>query len=711
MERDSTGRESGWMATATKSRAAGWWSLATPLVILASILVIYLPLPAGWLDLLLAANLCASVLILLTAVFARSPLEFSLFPSLLLVTTLSRIALNVATTRLILARGPIDHELAAGEVVRSFGQVVAGDQLAVGLVVFLILFIVQFMVITHGTSRIGEVAARFALDGLPGRQMAIDADLSAGLINHEQARSERRRLLDSAEFYGSMDGASKYVRGDAVAGLCITVINLVGGIGFGLSQGMSLTTAMDTFSKLTIGDGLCSQLPALMISLAAGLLVARGSSDTDFPDVSVRQLTARPIALLMTAGLMMLFLFARMPLLPISGLAVVLVGIAWMGGSGRSGTEALPGAAAAGAANSGQPTEKTMERLLEANPLQLELGRDLLVFADATAGGTLLARVSQLRQEIASRLGMILPKVRVCDNLGLAPGEFRILLDDAPVLQARIPAGSVLELGSSPVARPGEEPAPLGLPWARAAVWIRRELAGLSGGRASLDGVDVMIRSIEWVVEANAASLLTLDSLQQLLDETRKQHPVLVEETFGNRGAMTAAHWIFRSLVGEGVPLRPMHQVLEAMLEARSRNLDPASTLAMVRRTMGRVLCRQLRDDQRQLPCFGLSEELERRLADAQDQAGREPPLQISIAQSLVRSVETGIRHMQQSGLRPVMVVRPSIRATVAGLLAALRPGLHVLAEDEVDPSTRLEMIARIRLGDLQENAPANAAA
>ncbi len=683
-----------------RNQGRNWQGLALPIVILASILVIYLPLPAKVLDFFLAANLCISALILLTAIFVRSPLEFSLFPSLLLVTTLARIALNVATTRLILSRGHIDHELAAGGVVRAFGEFVAGNQLAVGMVIFLILFIVQFVVITSGTTRIGEVAARFALDGLPGRQMAIDADLNSGVITHDQARELRGRLLDSADFYGSMDGASKFVRGDAIAGLCITGINLIGGIIFGLTQGMPLTTAIGTFSTLTIGDGLASQLPALLISLAAGLLVSRGSSDVSFPETSLRQLTSHPIALLLTAGLMLVFAGSNMPMIPLFLLAATLCVLAWLVWGQEDKASAEKTSASSSRNNAGN---QTLERMLETIPLTVELGSQLLIHANATVGGKLLERVSGLRTEIAQSLGLVMPKVRVRDNLQLLPDEFRILVDDHPILKCRIPEHAVLEIGPIGEDAKGASWSVSELPWAKAAKWVPGTSIDSESVARHLGPVDVIVQSVEWSVRSNAAEMLDRDSMRQLMVESCKQQPVLLAEALKLEESAACVRPVLQSLVNEGVPLRPLHRVLESILESQRQGQSHSETVEHCRKTLGRNICRALRAGDGKLPCFGLSEDIETRLTNQLDSGQPGGSLSPGMTSSLLRSVETGVRHMQASGQSPVILVKQGIRPVVSRLFQAMRPLLTVLGTEEVDSSTRVELIARIRLSDLQD--------
>ena len=382
-----------------------WLELALPIAIVLCIFVIYLPVPTGLMDLMLAANITLAVVLLLSAVFARSPLELSVFPALLLVTTLGRLALNVATTRLILTRGPIDKELAAGEVVRAFGEFVTGDNLLVGLIIFAILFIVQFVVITKGATRIGEVSARFALDGLPGRQMAIDADLSSGMIDLEEAQRRRRELLRQADFHGAMDGASKYVRGDAIAGLLITFINITAGLGLGLYHNMSLSESTTTFTKLTIGDGLVTQLPALLISIAAALLVSRGSDESNLPRDSILQLFSNPYVLAIASGLMALLSFTELPQAPLLTISLVTGGLAFY----KFRRPQLSGLRTEGSVKATPATELPIERLLEIDSLEVHLGADLIGLADARQGGTVIAEIGNMRKRLCKQFMLVIP--------------------------------------------------------------------------------------------------------------------------------------------------------------------------------------------------------------------------------------------------------------------------------------------------------------
>ncbi|MDC3224837.1 FHIPEP family type III secretion protein, partial [Mariniblastus sp.] len=375
--------------------------LLLPIGIILCLMVIFVPLPPGIMDLLLAANITVAVMLLLSTVYVKTPLELSVFPSLLLGTTLARLALNVATTRLILTQGAVEGDSAAGGVIQSFSQFVTGDNLAVGIVIFSIIVVIQFVVITKGATRISEVSARFALDGLPGRQMAIDADLNAGLIDSQKAQALRAEVVDHADFYGAMDGASKFVRGDAIAGVIITLINIAGGLAIGLSSSMSIGEAATTFTQLTIGDGLASQVPALLISLAAGLLVTRSSRKTNLPRESVNQVFARPIVLIITAVFLGLMILTDLPKIPLMVISLGCLGAAYSISRNQKQTaekaiRSTPVPAAPRA------TEATIDKLLSNDILEMELGVGLIKLADSRQGGQLLAGVTQVRKEIAA---------------------------------------------------------------------------------------------------------------------------------------------------------------------------------------------------------------------------------------------------------------------------------------------------------------------
>jgi flagellar biosynthesis protein FlhA len=436
-------------AAVAGARSAGQrgLDLILPLGLITAILVIMVPLPPSLLDVFLAVNISTAVIMLLTTIYVRTPLEFSVFPSLLLATTLGRLVLNVATTRLILTRASTHGLDAAGDVVRTFGEFVAGDKIVVGIIIFVIIVLIQFIVITKGATRISEVAARFALDGMPGRQMAIDADLNAGIIDEREAKRRREEITAQADFFGAMDGASKFVRGDAIAGIVITLVNIVGGLFIGVFEsGMTLGEAAHVFTKLTIGDGLVSQVPAFLISLAAGLLTTRSSTDSNLPAQFVGQLLSRPQALFVTGGFLGLLVFTSLPKVPLLTIALGCIGFAITLTRKAEATKKSDEAAATAAEK--KPKEDKIEDLLNVDPMEVEIGVGLIRLADPNRGGDLLDRVQRVRQNVAVEMGIVMPKVRIRDNMRLEQNSYRIKIADAAVAEGTVYAQMLLAIDS-----------------------------------------------------------------------------------------------------------------------------------------------------------------------------------------------------------------------------------------------------------------------
>ncbi len=421
--------------------------LVLPVAIIASVLVILVPLPAALMDVLLSCNIAVSVIVLLTTIYVRTPLEFSIFPTLLLATTLARLVLNVATTRLILTHGASDKLDAAGGVITAFAGFVAGDgKIVVGIIIFVIIVVIQFVVITKGATRISEVAARFALDGMPGKQMAIDADLNAGIIDEKEAQRRREEITQQADFYGAMDGASKFVRGDAIAGIVITLINIIGGLIIGVGQnGMAFSEAASIFTRLTIGDGLVSQVPAFLVSLAAGLLVTRSTQRSNLPQQFLTQLFSRPQALAVTAGFLAILVTTDLPRMPLLVLGGACLGISRMLTQSQQREQQV--ADKTDAAKKAVADER-IEDYLAVDPMEIEVGVGLIRLADPKRGGDLLERIQRVRQNVAAEIGIIMPKVRIRDNLRLEPNEYRIKIADMVVAHDRVEPGQLLAIDS-----------------------------------------------------------------------------------------------------------------------------------------------------------------------------------------------------------------------------------------------------------------------
>ncbi|MBL9125854.1 MAG: FHIPEP family type III secretion protein, partial [Planctomycetaceae bacterium] len=591
--------------------------LLLPVALLGCVAVILVPLPAGLMDVLLAGNVSLAVLTLLTAVYVLTPLEFSIFPSLLLGATLARLVLNVAITRLILTRADADGLEAAGGVVRSFGQFVAGDDVVVGIVIFVIILVIQFVVITKGSTRISEVAARFALDGMPGRQMAIDADLSAGLIDEREAQRRRTEVTRQADFYGAMDGASKFVRGDAVAALVITVINIVGGLSIGIfKHNMGLAEASSLYTKLTIGDGLVSQVPALLTSLAAGLLVTRSTTATDLPREFLSQLLVRPRTLALTSGFLGLLIFTNLPKIPLALLGLAAVGLALrLTRQERQAAAAAAQPAAAPAA----PSEEKIENFLAVDPMELEIGRGLIRLADPRRGGDLLERVQRVRQRVAAEIGIILPKVRIRDNMRLAANQYRIKISDAVVAEGTLQPGRYLAIESAAMngsvpGTPAADPVS-GTP----AVWIDAgdcDQAEGYGYRLA-DAASVLTAHLTEVVGRHADEILTRDGTKHLVEQLRQSSPAVVDELIPGQLKLAEVQTILQMLLRERVPVRHLGPILEALGDYAPRTREPAALAELVRQRLARVICARYRDEQNRLRVVTLDPALEEELAAA----------------------------------------------------------------------------------------------
>lgn len=695
-------------STTARSSTTASLGLLFPVLLCASVLVIIVPLPAMLLDLLLTANITAAVLILLTTIYVRRPLEFSVFPAILLATTLSRLVLNVASTRLVLSRGAFDGELAAGGVIRAFGDFVAGGQIVIGLIVFGIILAIQFLVITKGATRISEVAARFALDGMPGRQMAIDADLNAGLITLEQARARRAEVGQQADFYGAMDGASKFVRGDAIAGLLITIINIAGGLFIGVFQhGMPIGQAAEVFTKLTIGDGLVSQIPAFLIALAAGLIVTRSSHDSDLPQDVVSQLFRHPEALAVSGCFLFGLSFTGLPPVPLLFLAAVCGVLAWSLRQSKSNDQ-----------TSSQPpapitrTEPRFEEQLTVHPLELEIGYGLIRLTDVAHGGDLLERLNRVRQKLAQELGMILPSVRITDNLRLKPHQYRIKLHGVPLANGEAHAERCLAINtdSSTTELPGIrgfDPA-----FQRPAVWIEpadREHA-VQLGYHVVEAAPVLVTHLTEIIRRHSDELLSQQQVHQLLERLKKQSPKVVEDLIPGAMRVAQLHQVLINLLRERVPIRNLETILETLANIAGRTLDIDRLTESVRQGLRRTICQQYRDSQGVLRVVALEPELEDLLlaqlvSQEQGSTFRLPPHTI---EALIQALDMELSLLSLPGYPPVVLCSPPLRAGLRQLIASACPTTAVLSLSEITPDTRIELHGRVYLHAVQEPTLAN---
>lgn len=670
--------------------------IALAVGVLAILVVLILPLPALVLDLCLALSVTLSVLILLTALFIEKPLEFSAFPTVLLLATMLRLALNLASTRLILGQGHAG-PAAAGHVIESFGRFIMQGNVAIGVIVFGILVVVNFVVITKGSGRIAEVAARFSLDAMPGKQMAIDADLSAGLIDEAAARERRRTLEAESAFFGAMDGAAKFVRGDAVAGLLITTINLVGGLFVGVAQmGVSLAEAARTYTLLTIGDGLVSQIPGLIVSTAAGLLVSKAGV-AGRADVAVfGQLGAYPRALGVTGGLMLvLAVLPGLPAPPFLLLGAAAAGLAWLGAR----RDRQPAGAEAGTPATA-PEEEPVTSALAMDPVRLELGYGLLGLIGDGRGPRLPDQIRALRRQLAAELGFVMPSVRIQDNIQLPANSYVVRLKELEVARGELRAGMLLVMDPQgrTITLPGEatmEPT-FGLP----AMWIApglRDEAVLQG-LTVVDPATVVTTHLTEIVRENLADLLSYAETQKLLGELPPEYQKLLGELVPGRISTAAIQRVLQGLLGERVSIRDLPLILEAIGEALAVTTATVLIVEHVRTRLARQISTACTAEGGFVPVVTLSPAWEQAFAGALAGQGDErqlamPPTEL---QRFVQALRDTFEAHAMRGELPVLVTTPAIRPFVRAVVERCRPATVVLSQNEIHPKARIRTLGQI---------------
>ncbi|MDN5844370.1 MAG: flagellar biosynthesis protein FlhA [Alcaligenaceae bacterium] len=680
--------------------------IAGPVLILMVLSMMILPLPPFILDLLFTFNISLSVMILLVAMFTRKPLDFAAFPSVLLFATLLRLSLNVASTRVVLLNG---HKgpAAAGQVIEAFGHFLVGGNFAVGIIVFVILVIINFVVITKGAGRIAEVGARFTLDAMPGKQMAIDADLNAGLIGEEDARKRRAEVSQEAEFYGAMDGASKFVRGDAVAGLLIMVINVVGGLIVGIAQhDMSASDAATVYTLLTVGDGLVAQIPALVISTAAGVVVSRVATDQDVGQQIMGQLFSNPNVMFITAGILALMgLIPNMPHIAFLSLALVLGGTGWALYQRRIQEQAVRDEepARAQAAVAAAAAEASWDDVALIDPLGLEVGYRLISLVDHEQSGELLHRIRSLRKKFAQEMGFLSPVVHIRDNLELKPTEYRVLLYGVEVGRGVAMNGQLLAIDPGEVTTPLQgtpttDPA-FGLP----AVWIDpalREQAQISGYTV-VDAATVVATHLNHLMHRHAAKLLGRQEVQQLLDHIGRDMPKLIEDLVPKTISLTVLQTLLRSLLDEEVPIRDVRSIIETIAEHAPRlaalnqagtGPDAGELLAHVRVALGRAITQHWFPGEGELRAIGLDARLERVLVQAMTSSGALEP---GLAESVLGDAQRVVQQQESTGEAPVLVTTPALRASLSRFLRHHLPQMGVLSSAEI-PEERMMRITAV---------------
>jgi flagellar biosynthesis protein FlhA len=669
-----------------------------PATILLAVLVLLAPVPAGIVDLLLAANLTVSVLALLGALAARTPLEMSVFPTFLLGATLIRLVLNISTTRLILSRAAVDGPAAAGEVVEAFALFVAANNLVVGGVVFAIIAVVQFVVITAGATRTSEVAARFALDGLPGRQMAIETEVQAGTLTREQARQARHDLQRHADFFAAMDGASRFVRGEAVASVIITLVNLVGGLAIGvLEQGMPADRALGLYSLLTIGDGLASAVPSLFVSVATGLLVSRSSQSVDLGSELGRQFGSRPHVLVITAVFLALLSLSGLPFLPLAGMAVA-VAIAAVVTARRGGREAdrapaeddrsrTPTRGATPRASAKPVATDIAADVLADERIMVELGRGLVGLVAGEAAPLAVA-VESLRAALASDLGLVLPAVALRDDLDLPPRGYRITVAGDTAAEGEVPAGRRLVIPAAGQ-RPADGDAATDPLTGRAATWLGEARADVAGDRGELvlDAAGAVARALEAAVRRHADRLLSRDAVSRLVESLRSSQPAVIEQIVPGVLTIARIQRALQCLLREGVPIRPLAELLEIMSDHAAEAAEPWQLAEIVRRRLAGAICRRARDPEGRLTAVRLA-------GGGLD--GLRPAAAAKPSAQLVAEIRRATRTAVERGGQPVLLVPGGLRRAVREALARPLPDLRVLAEEEVSDEPRLEVFATV---------------
>jgi flagellar biosynthesis protein FlhA len=678
------------------TRFSRWQDLVLPIALIASVLVIIVPLPAVLLDVLLAANITLSVIVLLTTIYVRTPLEFNIFPSMLLATTLGRLVLNVASTRLILTHAGKDGLLAAGGVIKGFGEFVAGDQLVVGLIIFAIIVVIQFVVITKGATRISEVAARFALDGMPGRQMAIDADLNAGTIDEKEAQRRREEITQQADFYGAMDGASKFVRGDAIAGIVITLINILGGFVIGVAQqNMTFAESAEVFTKLSIGDGLVSQVPAFLISLAAGLLVTRSTQKTDLPVQFLAQLFSNPKALAVAGGFLCILILTSLPKIPLLALGAGCGSLALV--LTRQNKAKAQQQATQAKAEAARPAEERIEDFLAIDPMEIEIGAALVKLASPKYGGDLLPRITAVRQSVAADIGIILPKVRIRDNIRLGEQEYRIKIANNPVAQGEVVPGKMLALDSGlttgKIAGIETKDPAFGQP----AVWIDQGLQERAQmlGYTPVEPTAVLATHLQEIVRRHADELLSRDASKHLIDELKKASPAVVDELIPNPLKLADVQQVLQMLLREEVPIRQLSLILETLGDHAGKTKDLVFLTEYVRHRLGRTICTRYRDAEGRLFVLTLDPALEDKVAAGIDHTERGLFLRTSpqTVERVCQQIAVELPKLTRTGKRPILLVSPQVRAGLKQLTAANLPRLIVLSFNEVTRDTKVEIV------------------
>jgi flagellar biosynthesis protein FlhA len=677
--------------TATLPVARRGAAMLAPAAVLSVVLLMIVPLPPIVLDLLLSVDIGLSVVLLLTVIYVRQPVEFSVFPSLLLLLTLVRLSLNVASTRLILMNGQ-DGVDAAGHVIMAFGQFVVGGNFVVGIVVFLVLIAIQFLVINHGAVRISEVTARFTLDAMPGRQMAIDADMNAGIIDEREARARRDRVRREADFYGAMDGAIRFTQRDALAAMLITGVNIAAGLVIGVFQhGLDVGTAAQTYTVLTVGEGLVTAIPALLVSMSGGLITTRAASESNLGEEVAVQLLARARPLAVAAGV--LLALAAIPGLPKFSFITVAALLGAAAYANRNGASAPAAAADAAPAAVADP----MEGVTTVDPLSVEVGYALVSLVDEKQGGTLLSRVRAIRRQIATETGVVVPPIHVADNLQLPPRGYSILVKGIEVARGELFADRLLAINpgtadATLAGTPTREPA-FGLP----AVWIGQDLRdkASAAGFTVVDPTTALSTHLSETIRTFLPELLSRQQTKELIDKVAVTAPKLVEELVPKLASVGDIQRILRQLLRERVSVRDLTSILEAIADASVVSKDPDAVTEAVRSAIGRSICRPYQNAKGEVPTIAIAPALEERLLSSvvRTEQGTVLALEPAQAQRLASRIA---EVFAEAVAQPVLLCSPALRPHMWRLFARVLPHLGVLSHNEIPPQLQVASIATL---------------
>ncbi|ENC6658428.1 flagellar biosynthesis protein FlhA [Aeromonas hydrophila] len=677
--------------------------VGTPLLVLASLGMVVLPIPPLMLDILFSFNIALSIVVLLVAVYTRRPLEFAAFPTVLLLATLLRLALNVASTRVVLLEGH-NGSAAAGHVIEAFGNVVIGGNYTVGIIVFTILMIINFVVITKGAGRIAEVSARFTLDAMPGKQMAIDADLNAGLINQEEAKKRRQDVTQEADFYGSMDGASKFVKGDAVAGIMILFINILGGFIIGMVQHqLTFSEAAQIYTLLAIGDGLVAQIPSLLLSIAAAIIVTRQNTDQDMGTAVLGQLFDNPKALIISAGiLLMMGLVPGMPHFAFLSLGAIAAAGAWWLLRREKQLAAKVAKGELMPASSEQTHEQkdlSWDDVMPVDIIGLEVGYQLIPLVDRNQGGELLNRIKGVRKKLSQELGFLVPAVHIRDNLDLAPNQYRITLMGVSTGEANVYHDKEMAINPGQVFGQIQGVATRDPAFGLEAVWVAKEQVSQAQtlGYTVVDTATVVATHLSQILSNHAALLLGHDEVQQLLDMIGKHQNKLVEGLVPEVISMGNLVKVLQNLLNEGVPIRDMRTILQTLVEYAPRSQDPEVLTAACRIALRRLIVQEIAGPDPELPVITLAPELERILhqslqAGGGDGAGIEPGL----AERMQRSLVEATQRQELEGQPAVLLTSGILRNTLAKFVKNAIPGLRVLSYQEVPDDKQIRIVSAV---------------